>query len=64
MVGVVFLLLIPGDKDIADRNARWVALRLLEGDRSIAEAVHSGELGDLSQTRGIDAATLSSEVGA
>ncbi|MEE3258463.1 MAG: FeoB small GTPase domain-containing protein [Candidatus Latescibacterota bacterium] len=45
-------------------NVRWVALRLLEGDRRIAEAVHSGELGDLSQTRGIDAAALSSEVGA
>ena len=26
LVGVVFLLLIPGDKEIADRNARWVAL--------------------------------------
>ena len=30
-------------------NARWVALRLLEGDRRIAEAVRSGELGTLSQ---------------
>lgn len=28
-------------------NARWVALRLLDGDRRIAEAVRSGELGDL-----------------
>ena len=26
LVGVAFLLLIPGDKEIADRNARWVAL--------------------------------------
>jgi Fe2+ transport system protein B len=29
-------------------NARWVALRLLEGDGRISEAVRSGELGDLS----------------
>lgn len=29
-------------------NARWVALRLLDGDPRIAEAVRSGELGDLS----------------
>ncbi len=28
-------------------NARWVALRLLDGDRRIAEAVRSGELGEL-----------------
>jgi Fe2+ transport system protein B len=28
-------------------NARWVALRLLEGDPRIIEAVRSGELGDL-----------------
>lgn len=28
-------------------NARWVALRLLEGDTRIAEAVRNGELGDL-----------------
>ena len=26
-------------------NARWVALRLLEGDPRITEAVRSGELG-------------------
>ena len=26
LVGVVFLLLIPGDREIADRNARWVAM--------------------------------------
>jgi Fe2+ transport system protein B len=31
-------------------NARWVALRLLDGDERIAEAVRKGELGDLSQT--------------
>jgi Fe2+ transport system protein B len=29
-------------------NARWVALRLLDGDERIAAAVRSGELGDLS----------------
>jgi ferrous iron transport protein B len=35
-------------------NTRWVALRLLEGDRRIAEAVRSGELGDLKQSRPIE----------
>ncbi len=30
-------------------NARWVALRLLEGDQRIAEAVRSGELGELNK---------------
>ena len=30
-------------------NTRWVALRLLEGDKRIVEAVRSGELGDLRQ---------------
>ena len=29
-------------------NARWVALRLLDGDDRVIEAVRSGELGDLS----------------
>jgi Fe2+ transport system protein B len=29
-------------------NARWVALRLLDGDERIAEAIRLGELGDLS----------------
>lgn len=29
-------------------NARWVALRLLDGDKRIAEALQKGELGDLS----------------
>lgn len=28
-------------------NARWVAMRLLDGDKRIAEAVQKGELGDL-----------------
>jgi ferrous iron transport protein B len=32
-------------------NARWVALRLLEGDTRMIEAVRTGELGDLSQSR-------------
>ncbi|HFQ92577.1 MAG TPA: iron transporter FeoB [Anaerolineae bacterium] len=30
-------------------NARWVALRLLDGDQSIIQAVRSGELGELAQ---------------
>jgi ferrous iron transport protein B len=30
-------------------NARWVALRLLDGDQRIIEAVERGELGDLSR---------------
>jgi len=28
-------------------NARWVALRLLDGDSTIAQAVRQGELGEL-----------------
>jgi ferrous iron transport protein B len=28
-------------------NSRWVALRLLDGDQRIMEAVRTGELGDL-----------------
>jgi ferrous iron transport protein B len=28
-------------------NVRWVALRLLEGDQSIIDAIRSGELGNL-----------------
>jgi len=31
-------------------NATWVALRLLEGDQSITEAVRTGELGKIRQT--------------
>ena len=31
---------------------RWVALRLLEGDREIMEAVHSGEIGTLAEPVG------------
>ena len=30
-------------------NARWVALRLLDGDERIAEAIKNGGLGDLSR---------------
>jgi len=30
-------------------NSRWVALRLLDGDQRIAEAVRTGELGELGQ---------------
>ena len=30
-------------------NARWVALRLLDGDQRITQAVRAGELGDLSR---------------
>jgi Fe2+ transport system protein B len=44
-------------------NARWVALRLLEGDPRIAEAVRSGELGELVQgdPDALDPDTLSPE---
>ena len=35
-------------------NARWVAMRLLEGDRRIVEAVRSGELGDLNQAAAVE----------
>jgi len=30
-------------------NARWVAMRLLDGDERIAEALHKGELGNLNR---------------
>jgi ferrous iron transport protein B len=30
-------------------NARWVALRLLDGDRNIIQAIKNGDLGDLSR---------------
>lgn len=33
-------------------NARWVALRLLEGDQRIAEAVRTGELGRIASLEG------------
>jgi ferrous iron transport protein B len=41
-------------------NARWVALRLLDGDASIIEAMHEGTLGDL--TRGHAVAPIALEV--
>ncbi|NJN97867.1 MAG: iron transporter FeoB [Anaerolineales bacterium] len=34
-------------------NARWVALRLLDGDPRIVEAVERGELGELTRTEAI-----------
>ena len=34
-------------------NARWVALRLLEGDPQIVEAVHSGELSALGEQQSV-----------
>lgn len=53
---------VPGLRDAVDElvamleerfpgipHAPWIALRLLEGDRRIADAVSSGELGDLSE---------------
>jgi ferrous iron transport protein B len=50
-------------------NARWVALRLLDGDPRIMEAVRTGELGDLSSPgtpesgpEGPSGLTLASEV--
>lgn len=39
-------------------NARWVALRLLDGDERIAESIRKGELGDL--TRGASEETSQS----
>ena len=29
------------------QNVRWVALRLLEGDQSVIDAISSGELGNI-----------------
>ena len=34
-------------------NARWVALRLLEGDHHVIEALRSGALGDLGQEKSV-----------
>ena len=31
-------------------NARWIALRLLDGDESIADALRKGDLGNLRRT--------------
>lgn len=38
-------------------NARWVALRLLDGDKPIAQAIQRGELGDLGRS-GLEQAGL------
>jgi len=44
-------------------NARWVALRLLEGDPSIIDAVRTGELGTIKEIKSdIDHQTLNEEV--
>jgi Fe2+ transport system protein B len=43
-------------------NARWVALRLLDGDQRIAQAVRAGELGDLSQLKPEEGRDLSLEL--
>jgi len=47
-------------------NSRWVALRLLDGDRRIVEAVRKGELGDLTAgaTSGLAAPDAEGEEGA
>ena len=42
-------------------NNRWVALRLLEGDQSIIDAIRTGELGNLKKEIGIEPATVESE---
>ncbi len=39
-------------------NARWVALRLLDGDQRIADAIRNGELGELSRHDPEEEATL------
>jgi ferrous iron transport protein B len=44
-------------------NARWVALRLLEGDERMADAVASGELGSLSQDRQADPTLAPTDAG-
>ncbi len=42
-------------------NAQWVALRLLDGDEHIEEAVRSGELGNLRDPGSLDEATADTE---
>jgi ferrous iron transport protein B len=41
-------------------NARWVALRLLDGDERLAEAFRTGELGGLDRLAAVEAATPTS----
>lgn len=43
-------------------NVRWVALRLLEGDQSIIEAIRSGELGNLKKENTIEPVLTSDEI--
>ena len=38
-------------------NARWVALRLLEGDQKIIDAIRNDELGDLARETPIETET-------
>jgi len=45
-------------------NARWVALRLLDGDERIAEALRKGELGDLSHSLPLESPTGTLELAA
>ena len=42
-------------------NARWVALRLLDGDERIAQAVARGELGELARPQAQRASELALE---
>lgn len=43
-------------------NARWVAMRLLDGDQRIIEAIEQGELGDLTRDDpGVTAGTLNAQ---
>ena len=43
-------------------NRRWVALRLLEGDKRIVEAFRNGELGDLTRGSSEDQGTLANAI--
>jgi ferrous iron transport protein B len=39
-------------------NARWVALRLLDGDEHIIQAIRKGELGELSSGGSTELASI------
>lgn len=43
-------------------NARWVALRLLDGDQRIAQALENGELGELNEASGASVYGFAAEV--
>ena len=43
-------------------NRRWVALRLLEGDKRIVEAFRNGELGDLTRGSAEDQGSLANAI--